>query len=71
MAHGCKGCRYFWKAENQPGGWCRRYPPVHYKPGAEESGADAPGTPPPGEYHWPYMKPDAWCGEWKDQDTSA
>jgi hypothetical protein len=71
MAHGCKGCRFWYKAEEQPAGFCRRYPPMwRSKSHGGDQGADDLGTPQSGDYGLPHTKADAWCGEWKDRDTS-
>ncbi len=70
MAHGCKNCRYFMRTTNQPGGWCRRYPPK-YKPFTGSQTAGEPGAQKSEEYHWPFTKDDGWCGEWKDQNPPA
>jgi hypothetical protein len=53
----CGNCRFFKQLDGMPSGRCRRFPPVLI--GDKHSST----------WSHPFVKDDAWCGEWKAAPT--
>ena len=56
----CGDCKFF----DDDAGECRRYPPTVMAYAAESFDGGVGFT-----SQWPSVRPDDWCGEWKEEDA--